>query len=336
MLNKIFREIIRSNSNLNSKLSILTCPTHERQETNMSMTGHDFYSYRCPNVKDWNYVYGYPPSNYMLLPHSDIPVILPLDIDNRIDVVLAQCISNQFRILGEFARRKNLPLIRFEHTMAYPHWNKEALKKQKMVGDLNVFISEFSARSWMFDPADENVEILPHMMDTETFVPNDGIPKNKKILSVVNDWVNRRDVCGFDIWQRVTNGLPVKPVGSTQGLSNPAPSINDLVREYQECSIFINTSRWSPIPTSLLEAMSCGAICISTATGAIPEYIMNEYNGFCTNDENKMRNYLVKVLRNPDDHKIIGERARSTILEKCNKENYINKFNNILEKALNS
>ena len=40
------------------KYTILTFPTHERYETNLSKTGHDFYAFRSEGLKDWNTDYG--------------------------------------------------------------------------------------------------------------------------------------------------------------------------------------------------------------------------------------------------------------------------------------
>ena len=48
-------------------LNILTFPTHERYETLLCQTGHNFYSYRAEGIKDWNTNYGEIPDNYILL-----------------------------------------------------------------------------------------------------------------------------------------------------------------------------------------------------------------------------------------------------------------------------
>ena len=55
--------------------------------------------------------------------------------------------------------------------------------------------------------------------------------------------------------------------------STPAESVADLVNEYCSSKVFLNTSTVSPIPTTLLEAMSCGSAVVSTATCMIPEII---------------------------------------------------------------
>ena len=82
-------------------------------------------------------------------------------------------------------------------------------------------------------------------------------------------------------------------VGDTPGLSEPAASTEGLVATYQNSRIFLNTSTISPVPTALMEAMSCGCAVVSTATCMIPEVIEHGVNGFITNDTQEMKQYLV-------------------------------------------
>ena len=158
--------------------------------------------------------------------------------------------------------------------------------------------------------------------------------KLPRILSVVNDWINRDWCCGFAIWQRVTKDLPVFPVGDTQGLSRPSKNIGELVDFYQTSQIFINTSTVSPIPSALLEAMSCGSACVSTANCMIPEIIVHGYNGFITNDEKEMREYLQLLLNDEKLRDYLGKNARQTILEKFSLEQFVNNWNNFLRMVL--
>ena len=51
----------------NEKLNILTFPTHERYESMLAKTGHNFYAYRAEGIKDWNETYAKMPENYIVL-----------------------------------------------------------------------------------------------------------------------------------------------------------------------------------------------------------------------------------------------------------------------------
>ena len=120
-------------------------------------------------------------------------------------------------------------------------------------------------------------------------------------------------------------------VGDTPGLSKPAASIEELVATYQNSRIFLNTSTISPVPTALMEAMSCGCAVVTTATCMIPEIIENGVNGFISNDPEELKQYLVDLLNNEDLAKKIGSNARNTITEKYSTSKFVDSWNRTLE-----
>ena len=77
------------------------------------------------------------------------------------------------------------------------------------------------------------------------------------MLKVANDFVGRGNILGYDLFRRVTDGLPVRIVGETPGLSLPAKDLDDLINEYQTSRISINTAHMSPVPYSVLESSCC-------------------------------------------------------------------------------
>ena len=198
-----------------------------------------------------------------------------------------------------------------------------------MAGDLNVFISEYSVGRWNMN-CDNRV--IHHSVDTKLFKPSD-VEKNGKILSVVNDFASRDYCCNYSGWQRITEGLDVKLLGNNPGLSKPAKDIHELASEYQQASVFLNTSTVSPVPTSLLEAMSCGCAVVSTATCMIPEIIENGVNGFISNDEEELKSYIKDLLDNSKLRRSVGEAARKTILDNFSEEKFINNWNEIFDLA---
>ena len=135
--------------------------------------------------------------------------------------------------------------------------------------------------------------------------------------------------CGFKIWQKVIDGFPFKVFGDTPGLSKAAPSTQVLIEEYNKSLIFLNTSTISPVPTVLLEAMSCGCAVVSTATCMIPDSIQSGHNGFISNDVNELREKIVFLLQNPDIAKKIGINARETIKSRLGLDRFVNDWNKI-------
>jgi glycosyltransferase involved in cell wall biosynthesis len=259
---------------------------------------------------------------------------VPMDVE--FDLVLSQNKFGMFQILHQFARENHLPLVSLEHTLPVPSWTQADLNGlRQMRGDVNVFISEFSRKEWGWDEKD--AEVVHHGVDTQLFSPAEQlVDKKPTVLSVVNDWINRDWCCGFKLWQSVVqNDIPVTVVGDTPGLSKPAASTHELVMRYREAQVFINTSLISPVPTALLEAMSCGTPVVSTATAMIPEVIQHGVNGFISNDAAELREYTQMLMSDASLRKRIGDAARETILKRFSMEKFVENWNGVFERAAN-
>uniref|UniRef100_A0A6M3IMC6 Putative glycosyltransferase n=1 Tax=viral metagenome TaxID=1070528 RepID=A0A6M3IMC6_9ZZZZ len=324
-VNSIIRQSIRQ---YNEPLNIICAATHESYESGLAKTGHTFYALRKINqIKDWNCQYRSIPSNYILLPEDGT---LPNHI--QLDLVLSQNKFSQFQTLYPIAQTLQLPIISLEHTLPPPNVPDGYFQNANNArGHINVFISEFSLRVWKWDNRGDTC-VIKHCIDTSLFKPGDTLRENH-ILSVVNDWINRDWCCNFQGWQRITQGLPVRIIGDTPGLSKPAPSTQALVNEYQSSKIFLNTSTVSPIPTSLLESMSCGCACVSTATCMIPEIIQDGVNGFISNDENILKERLRQLLSDNKLCEALGKNARQTILKDFNQKRFVDQWNDVFRRV---
>jgi glycosyltransferase involved in cell wall biosynthesis len=307
------------------KYNILTFPTHERYETQLSKTGHNFYSFHLKDSKKWNSQQVVVPTNYHILPEGDLCSYI------NYDFILSQSKFWQYQVAKQIQQSLKIPIISLEHTLPTPQTlsiaNIEAMKN--MVGDINVFISEYSANQWGIT---NNLEIIHHGIDTNQFTDL-KIDREDYVLTVANDFVNRDYCLNYKGWSRVTKNIKTKLVGDTKGLSEPAESTEALVLEYNKCAVYFNSSTLSPIPTSLLEAMSCGCAVVSTANCMIPEIIQNGVNGFISNDETELRSKIEYLLYNKEAREQIGKAARQTILEKFPETSFINKWNTIFDTA---
>ena len=324
MTNSIKRIINCCNRDVSAGYNILTFPTHERYESQLAKTGHNFYSFNIKNGKKWNKEQIAPPENYHILPEGYICEYIPYDF------ILVQSKFWQYQVAQQINQTLMLPIIVLEHTLPTPQTISEQniQTMKRMVGDINIFISEYSQKEWNID-ATSNV--IHHGIDTNTFKPLD-LDKENTILTVANDFINRDYCLNYSGWKRVTSGLPVKLIGDTKGLSVSASSTDELVEEYNKCAVYFNSSTISPIPTSLLEAMSCGCAIVSTATCMIPEIIQNGINGFISNDEEELKGYIKILLEDENLRKKIGNEARNTILEKFSQDTFINQWNNVFNK----
>ena len=310
-----------------TKYNILTFDTHERYQTQLCKTGHNFYSFRYDNCKEWDETYGKMPDNYFVLPKNSIISGVGFDM------ILSQSKFGQFQTAFQINRSLDLPLISLEHTLPIPGWPLEQLNGfRSMVGDVNVFISEYSTKLW--DITCDNT-VIHHSVDTDLFKPTGSVnTETPHVLSVVNDFKNRDYCCNYSGWKRITEGLETLLIGNcSEGLSKPADSIEDLVDAYNRASVFLNTSTVSPVPTSLLEAMACGCAVVSTATCMIPEIIENGVNGFISNDEGELRAYVEQLLEDKDLQQKLGEAARETVIQNFSEEKFIDNWNQTFDKA---
>lgn len=317
---KIINDVQRNEK----KYNILTFNTHERYQTQNAKTGHNFYAFNYDGGKDWYEGHAPMPENYYQLPKNSIyPGIV-------FDFIFVNSKFGQFQTAMDINQRLQLPILCLEHTLPLPHWPDEQLQMfRQMKGDVNVFITGYSQREWGIPG-----EVVYHSIDTDLFCPGENQPRDE-VLTVAHDFVNRDYALNYKGWERITKNFPRVVVGDTPGLSQQSESVEDLIRKYQEASIYINPSTLSPVPTSMLEAMSCGCAVVTTATCEIPNIIENGVNGFISNDEAKLHGMIEMLLQNPDRAREVGLAGRETIKQKFGEERYISEWNNIFDTVAN-
>lgn len=305
------------------KYNILTFNTHERYQTQLAKTGHNFYAFNYDGGKDWFHEHAPMPENYYQLPKNSI-------FDGiQFDFIFSHSKFGQLQTAYKINRSLQVPILNLEHTLPLKNWPNDHYENlRNMVGDVNVFITKYSRQAWNINASSD---VIYHSIDTDLFKPADN-PK-PQVLTVAHDFINRDYALNYQGWNRITNGLNRVVVGDTKGLSEAAKSVDDLVSKYQESLIYINPSTLSPVPTSMLEAMSCGCAVVSTETCEIPDIIEHGVNGFMSNDEKELRGYLDQLLADPELAKKMGQAARETVKQHFSEQRFINEWNNIFDKT---
>ena len=315
-------------------LNILTFPAHERYESCLCQTGHNFYSVVAEGTKEWNEVYAAIPPNYTIFNN-----VLPDYVLGSIDMVLSH---NPF-VHIPLAHRIGLrvPVVNIFHTMPVPQWNPDDIPHDARVMfdwcTEHIYISEFSKKAWGYDG-----KVIHHAIDTDLFcLPGNGPmattpQRNPVVLTVANDYINRDWCLGFSIWNAIAPELPMLPVGDTPGLSNPAPDVPSLVKTYQSSQVFLNTSTLSPIPTSLLEAMACGCACVSSDPCLIPEIIEDGVDGYlCPVDQPVVFAARCKhLLNNPHIAEQMGRKAAAKVKSMFGIDRFVKEFNEAFRSVL--
>lgn len=321
------------NRNDGEPLRVLTSPTHERTCSNVCKTGHEFYGVQGPHIKGWDARFAPLPPNYTLLEPigEDGAIKLPPHLD--FDVVLCQNRFGQYPVLKQLADILHLPLITIEHTLPPPGAPQDYLDRHKaQSGNINLFISEYSRGTWGW--GEDEADVIHHGVDTDLFCSS--VPQAERsvaVLSVVNDWKNRDWCCGYELWAKATAGIVTNPVGDTPGLSKPANGVAELAEIYAAHGIFVNTSLVSPVPTSLLEAMSSGCAVVSTSTCMIPEFIADGENGLLADTPEKIRRCLNRLIHDTNLRQRLGDAARRTIVERFSLPHYVAQWDSIFKTA---
>lgn len=338
-IQSILRRATRSE---NEPFNILCMCAHERYESSMAKTGHSFYAIRAAGLvkQGWNTDYAPIPDNYTMLPMSKDSLVVPPWLS--FDMILSQHKAGQFQIAQQISKQLQIPLISMEHRLPTPGaGHGEKSQAYAMQGDINVFVSEYQREAWGFD--EDFGEVNYTGIDTDVFVPPTGdcdYQREPWALSVVNDWINRDIFCGFSLWREVTGFpspspiIPHRILGDTPGLSQVAPDIPTLVEFYQRAGLYLNTTLASTLPTVILEAMACGCPVVSTDTCLIPKIIIEHgVNGFVGSTPDELRKYSLELLNNPILAKKMGEAGRKTVEEKFSQPRFIQKWNDIFQKA---
>lgn len=335
MASQIGSIVRRATKRPDEPYNILSWVVHERYQSNLAGCNANFYLLQNgPGVKgNWVENYARIPNNTIILPpfqENPFEVIPP---HVQFDGIMSH---HKFGILQsalQLGHMLGLPTVHIEHTQPTSDALRQAVPElKKMSADINIFISSTSREQWGYSAGE--AEVIEHGIDSEFWRP-DNRTRKRHILTVGNDMINRAEILGFDTFQRVTQGLPVKIVGDTKEISRPAHNEYELRSFYQESLIYLNPSRYSPIPMSLLEAASMGCCIITTNNNLISTIFTDGLDSVMTNDENKMRSSIEYLLNNPDYARQLGMKARETVSQRFALNRFVSEWNNTFEKLSN-
>lgn len=308
-------------------LNILTVPTHEGYQSLLGKTNHNYYMLSGPGLKTWDFHTRQLPANHYIysLPYDKIRG------SERFDLILCQNRIQQWEILNAVSRNFDVPMIVLDHTEPPPGINQDQFfELSKRIGKINVFITEHNKKSW----GNLSGQIVPHGIDTDIFRPLKVIEKTDRAVSIVNHFPSRDIFCGWKLWQEIVKEVPALLIGENPGISQ---SINDpekLNTVLNASRFFLNTSQYSPVPLSMLEAMAAGIPVVTTAKQEIPNIITNGENGFISNDKDELVNYCKTLLSDPDLAEAMGAKARKTIEDRFSIEQFCANWNSIFQEAL--
>lgn len=146
-MNNTSRIIEKSNNEGRVVCNCLIFTTDESYETKLCKTKHNFYAFSDPNLKSWDTKEFKIPENYYTLPNNEIPQWI------RWDVIIVQSKSFQFPTAKKISNAINVPVIVVENSepVQVPQLAQQVENMRSMVGDINVFNSENTAKIWGID-----------------------------------------------------------------------------------------------------------------------------------------------------------------------------------------
>jgi glycosyltransferase involved in cell wall biosynthesis len=110
----------------------------------------------------------------------------------------------------------------------------------------------------------------------------------------------------------------------------------ELIRLYQDASIFVLPSFREASPMSILEAMACGTPVVATPVGGIPEMVNDNTTGLIipTGDPVKLGHAIETLLNNPELRIKFGKNARKRVMTLFSDEKIMEKYRTIYESIL--
>jgi len=199
---------------------------------------------------------------------------------------------------------------------------------------------EYIARRYRVNP--RKVYVIPNWVDTNLFKPLPGVVKKRgrvvfvgrleyqKNLFALIDAV--RDIPGVKLYVVGDGGLRkvLENRIKREAIDNivflgVVPHV-ELPWELNKSEIFVLPSLWEGHPKTLIEAMACGLPVIGSNVEGIRELIKDGYNGvLCEPISKSIREAVLRLLRNSERRRRLGENARRFVVENFSFEKIMRK-----------
>jgi len=189
-----------------------------------------------------------------------------------------------------------------------------------------------------FKISSEKIEIIPNYIDTDIFCPLEVTEKKGIIyvgrLSKEKNLLNLIKAVGKTKTPLTLIGKgPLEPelrklavdVGAVVEFKGRIAN-KDLPYELNKAKVFVLPSLYEGCPKVLLEAMSCGLLCIGANVEGIKEIIQHKENGYlCNTDSESIKNAINTVLDDDNLLQNLQQAGRETILQRFSLNNILTK-----------
>ena len=220
-----------------------------------------------------------------------------------------------------------------------PAWHRALMRRAFALADANVFTSrlEFAEIPKMFPV--RNPHCIPLTVDSEAYRP--GETRRDDLVGTVG-WLQQPNATRKCIAEVIEAAVAIhethpkmrfviagakgnyadeaasltKRLGADGYIDFPgAISRDDKIRLMQECSIYLQPTRYEGFGLAILEAMACGCPIVTSAEGAVPEVAGDTAVMVDGSSPGAIADGLRQFLGNPDLRERMGQRARERALD---------------------
>lgn len=309
-------------------MNILTTICHEGWQTNLSKTNHKFFSIKSPERPNgWRVNERKLPANWQQIESFN---------GLKFDCLLINT-PQQRQFAAKIRSDFDIPIIEMFHCYPYISWTKadvEEIKKQD-IANIKVFATKDCASKWGYDYNREDVKICGHTADEEIFGKVEYTGHIDRVLSVAYDFKERANILGYNEWENIIRGMPHLHIGNEEFAT---VSTSNWLAEifYPESRCFINTAKWSPIPTAMVEAMACGCPIICTRAPYNNELFREFSDIVLYEDVFDAKNKIKYLLKNREEACIIGKEIKNLYKSAFSAEKFVSCWENIFEQVFKS
>ena len=193
-----------------------------------------------------------------------------------------------------------------------------------------VFISEKKRRDWGLD----GDVILPGLDVSEY----GGYSGDREVVLQVGNMLQERDLMmGYSLSKKIVRDHPLTILGMNPNIpgSHLSRGFQDLLEHFRSSRVFVNTTVEEfedGYNLSMLEAMATGMPVVSSWNRSSP--IEDGKNGYVSKDPEYLNRRIDSLLRNPEEARRLGGKARETVQEKFPLQRFLQSWRKVIEKSV--
>jgi len=315
---------------------ILSFNWHEPYLCLMARMGHEFLIVE-PEIapghcRRWDENMRPVPENVRLISKATALEMLEL---GELDLIIAHNVKDLLEV-----RDYSLPKILVFHNCLSTEigLSKEEVKREDYLDKIDVllegvhkvFISEKKRQDWGL-----NGDVILPGLDVAQY---GGYRGEKNTVLQVGNLLQERDLMlGYSLSKQIVGDHPLTIMGMNPNIpeSRLSQGFQDLLEHFRSSRVFINTTIEEfedGYNLSMLEAMATGMPVVSAGNKSSP--IEDGKNGYVSKDPEYLNRCIDHLLKNPEEARALGEKARQTVQEKFPLNRFLQSWQKAIERSV--